>query len=774
MSSQDFNIRLNAEDRASKPISAVQKAINELGKDVDNNAKHWKLLEKVQKEEEEQQRRNIEASKKNGEALKDLGVRLAAVNALFGVAAAGAAKQRQTQVQLAAALDTVGVKYGDVEERLEGVIAAQQRKTAVSDEEQREALRVLLLQTGDYQTALEALPVALDLAASTGQSLRESTLQLGKVVSGATPTIESLGLKFDATATGAERLAEVQQRVNGQAEAALNPFDSLLSSFSDIGDEVGKKLLPFFDGLARAMFPLVAIVEAIPGPMIQIGAAIVGGAGLVVGFALLRREVNKFITTLKSLTIWQNIATGGLASVAQVIGGAAVAGTLIYAVSELEGSLTGANEDGLKTVEIVKELGKQSAEAGKGLDSAAKAATRLGEAGDEAKQLLKPFSDAIDDMLVATGKAPDASAAAAELAASLDFLDQLDLGGARDQIATYGREVGTLEQVWSAVAPGLRAGAEEALAGVLDALGVGPQQIADAGGDVNAAFKEALLDEDTTSEMRQKVTDVLNDIRRQFDEWGVAALVKAESEATVEAATESLEPMPEVWSFAGLKSREALVDELETAKDAAPVVVDALVTATAAKAEELIPAFEAVGAALPQALVVGLNRTSDVLEEGFNSVVIEFLRQAMEQMNAAAQSLGARDPFPNIAASLPSGLDLPHIPEFALGSFGTPGGAAIVGERGAELAQFPSGTRITPAHQLAAMLSRMSALQGGASLFDSRGSGQSTASASPSALPMAGPGPDSARALQNWGTINVYPERGDSRDVLDMLVRAGA
>ena len=93
-----------------------------------------------------------------------------------------AAADEETGVQrLRTALNNVGVSYDNVKVSLEGVIAATQKKTGISDNEQRAALAQLVATTGDYDKALSLLPTALDLAAGKGMDYTSAAEVVGRV-----------------------------------------------------------------------------------------------------------------------------------------------------------------------------------------------------------------------------------------------------------------------------------------------------------------------------------------------------------------------------------------------------------------------------------------------------------------------------------------------------------------------------------------------------------------------------------------------------------------
>jgi len=198
------------------------------------------------------------------------------------------------------ALVNVGTTYGDQEAAIESVIASIQDKTNFADEESREVLVRLVGVLGDEKKALEALPVVLDAAAFSGKSAGTVAETLSKFLAGLANTSDATGVSVDATATFAERLAEVMAVTAGQAEAAVDPMTQLGNRTDDLGQSFGQHLSPFIDKAAMFLGRLMDKFSKID-PKWQRAIALI--AGMTVVFALIAGPLLLFIGMLPLLAM---------------------------------------------------------------------------------------------------------------------------------------------------------------------------------------------------------------------------------------------------------------------------------------------------------------------------------------------------------------------------------------------------------------------------------------------------------------------------------------
>jgi len=727
----DFNILLRAKDQASAAIKKVK------GEFVDLNG----VIDKHEK------------------ALKRAGVAGAVVVAGLAAMTKGAATQQRTQRQLAAALDNVGVSYASVGDELERVIAVQQTKTGVSDEDQRESLRILVGTLGSYEKAVQALPAVLDAAAFAGTGLRETSKTLSRALAGNVNTAESVGITFDKTADFGERLSQVLDVAGGQAESSRDPFDALLNSLSDIGDEIGTAFLPLAEKAANAVGRFAEFLGELDEGTLSTIAAIAGGAGLTLALAGLIPLIAATTVALGGMSVASALATGGLT----VLAGLAAAGALKLAMDDLIEPIGDVNVE-VATLGTESESTAESAKnAADALDLMTDATEKMEKsAADAADKSLRPLRESIDDVLVATGQVASVEDVGLRLADMFGLLSNVELDGRPIELmGRYGTAMSGLGDRIEQLRPEIREGFADSLKEAVGVLGITARDIEAKGGDVDAALGAAFegLDEEGAETFKRLVDGIGEEL----------AL---------------LDP-----STAFLTAKEKAVAGAEALAEETLPVVTTFVDAAIAKADELVPAFEAVGEGLPFALAAGINKMSGVLEFGFNDVVLSWLRQAMEQLNEAALSLGAQIPFQDIGGALPPGIDLPDVPAFARGVRNFSGGAAFVGENGTELVNLPRGSSVTPADQLMRVvdsidqLGRSGALAMGSDLPRlargglSNGAGVAALGGSPGldafgrASGATSAGSAGRGAFANYGTIQITAASdAQSREILDAMV----
>ncbi len=189
------------------------------------------------------------------ETLRPLGIAATALGgamlAGIGLSVKAALEERQSQALLANTLKNVGLAYDLVKDNLEDVIQKTMLKTGVTDEDQRGALTRLIITTGNYSLSLKALPAALDLAATSGQSLESATVALGKALMGNNEALIRMGIIIPEGLTGEAALAYVLGIIGGNAEAAANPLEIMSAALGEILDALGTTLLGDLDTFAE-------------------------------------------------------------------------------------------------------------------------------------------------------------------------------------------------------------------------------------------------------------------------------------------------------------------------------------------------------------------------------------------------------------------------------------------------------------------------------------------------------------------------------------------
>jgi hypothetical protein len=193
-----------------------------------------------------------------------------------------------------------------------------------------------------------ATSTALDMSAALGKSLPSSALALGRALndpvqglalltrSGVTFTDQQKAQIATMVASGnvldAQKLIldQLGAKFSGAAEAAATPIDRLKTSFSDLEEETGQKLLPVVSAGATALVGLgngaVAVgkaIDAVPGPVkdaalaltaLGIAEAIVQTDTVQAGLALTRAGVSsgQFAASVKTAATSLTAARVGL------------------------------------------------------------------------------------------------------------------------------------------------------------------------------------------------------------------------------------------------------------------------------------------------------------------------------------------------------------------------------------------------------------------------------------------------------------------------------
>jgi len=228
---------------------------------------------------------------------KAIGVGLSAIGAgitALGVSAVKSAQEEAIGIaQLDVALKNVGTSYDAQAAAIEKVIAAQQNKTNFGDEAQRDALMGLISVSGDYESAMAALPAVLDLAAGKGMDLGAASTLVARAISGETSALKRYGIEVEKGAGSTEVIAAIMAKFGGQAEAAADPMVQLKNRVGDLQQEFGKALMPALTSMAvlleKVTTKLIAFSTEHPQltKVLMIVVAALGAVALVVGPLLL-------------------------------------------------------------------------------------------------------------------------------------------------------------------------------------------------------------------------------------------------------------------------------------------------------------------------------------------------------------------------------------------------------------------------------------------------------------------------------------------------------
>ena len=271
-------VLIQAKDNASREFKNVE---NNMGKMVQGIQKHRRAI---------------------GMAMTAMG---AAITGIAVMSVKSAFDQEKGIRQLDVALQKVGTSYEQQKAQIEAVVAAQQNKTNFGDEEQRDALRELILVSGNYDDAMKALVPTMELAAGKEMDLGAAATLVARAISGEESALNRYGVSVEKGADSTEVLSAIMAKFQGQAEAAADPVTQLKNRAGDLFQVFGTALLPVIETLVplieKMVKRMIEWAEAHPtltkvlgivvaalgalmlvlGPLLLILPTVVAGIGLV-------------------------------------------------------------------------------------------------------------------------------------------------------------------------------------------------------------------------------------------------------------------------------------------------------------------------------------------------------------------------------------------------------------------------------------------------------------------------------------------------------------
>ena len=303
-------------------VDGLQKGIYDVNQDIGNAEKDWK-----------KSFANISAEmKKIGTVMLGVG---GSITAGFALSIKEAEEDRVAVAGLSNTLANVGTNFANVKDRINEVIDASSAMTNYSKNEQTAALQKLIGFTGDYNTALSALPVVLDLAAYAHIDLEQSAKLVGDSMDGNSTRLKSMyGIDIPKTVDGLDALSAIEDKVKGSAVAVADPLTVMTNNFKEMAAQVGEVLLPVLKSIVDFIIPIIRQVqewisqhEALTKVLI-IGIAILGVVLTVLGGLLM--ILPTIISGVVAFGIAINVAMGPVGLITLAIIALIAAGVLIY------------------------------------------------------------------------------------------------------------------------------------------------------------------------------------------------------------------------------------------------------------------------------------------------------------------------------------------------------------------------------------------------------------------------------------------------------------
>jgi len=280
-----------------------------------------------------------------------------AAAALTGMATAGikfakaAAQDQAAAGKLAQTLGTVTNATDEQIAATEEWITATSMSVAVADDELRPALATLARVTGDVSGAQDALGIALDVSAATGQDLQAVSKTLAKAMSGNTTALKKLdpqlGNLIEKGASSEEVLKVLEDRFGGAAQAAADSaeggFKKLEIGIGEAQEAIGSALLPVIEAVVPKLQALAEWAQKNPGAFKAVAIAIAGVATAVVAINVAMKLYNAYTKIAAAVTFLWNAALAANPVVLIVAGIVALIAALVLAYQKVEWFRDGVN-----------------------------------------------------------------------------------------------------------------------------------------------------------------------------------------------------------------------------------------------------------------------------------------------------------------------------------------------------------------------------------------------------------------------------------------------
>ena len=429
---------------------------------------------------------------------------MGALTVAAGYSIKAAVDDEAAQAQLARALVNVTNATDEQIASVEKQISAMQMATGVADEELRPAFASLLRGTNNVAMATDALSLAMDISAGTGQDLAGVSDALAKAYGGNFKALKQLSPEIYGMIKDGASLDDVMTALAGTfggsaataAGTAQGQFKRLNVALDEAKESIGKALLPAIELVLPYLIKFGDWAGDHVGVLLAVGTAIAAISTALIAFKGAQIIANA-VTVVTTALNWSLAASAAAANTALTlgVGAAAIAAGLVVAAGAF---LVYKNATKSATEETGKFKEQVGPMLGPELTNVTAKVEKTGGAVDDMAAKIKKASDALKTYMVAALESAqsaleDAQGAFNGFATSVSdglkdafsFKDAKDAGdetgtgflsGLRAQVAgiqTYSKDVSTL----------LTLGLSQ------DAL----QAVLDAGGESGAAIAAELI-----------------------------------------------------------------------------------------------------------------------------------------------------------------------------------------------------------------------------------------------------------------------------------------
>ena len=418
---------------------------------------------------------------------------MGALTVAAGYSVKAAVEDEAAQAQLARALVNVTGATDAQIASVEKQISAMQMATGVADEELRPAFASLLRGTNNVAMATDALSLAMDISAGTGQDLAGVSDALAKAYGGNFKALKQLSPEIYRMIKDGASLDDVMAALAGTfggsaataAGTAQGQFKRLNVALDEAKESIGKALLPAVLAVLPYLISFGNWAGDHVGILMGVGTAIAAISTALIAFKAAQIIANA-VTVVTTALNWSLAASAAAANTAMTlgVGAAAIAAGLVVAAGAFlvyKNATKSATEETGKFKEQVGPI------LGPELTNVTAKVEKTGGAVDDMAAKIKKASDALKTYMVAALESAQSALEDAQgafngfatsgsdgLKDAFSFKDAKDAGdetgtgflqGLRDQVAgiqTYSKDVSTLLTL------GL---SQEALQAVLDAGG---------------------------------------------------------------------------------------------------------------------------------------------------------------------------------------------------------------------------------------------------------------------------------------------------------------
>jgi len=471
---------------------------------------------------------------------------MGALTVAAGYSIKAAVADEAAQAQLARALVNVTNATDEQIASVEQQINAMQMATGVADDELRPAFAQLLRGTNNVAMATDALSLAMDISAGTGQDLAGVSDALAKAYGGNFKALKQLSPEIYGMIKDGASLDDVMAALAGTfggsaataAGTAQGQFKRLNVALDEAKEAIGKALLPAITTVLPYLITFGNWAADHTGILLGVGTAIAAIATALIAFKVAQVVANT-VTVITTALNWSLAASAAAANTALTlgVGAAAIAAGLVVAAGAFlvyKNATKSATEE---TGKFKEQLGPML---GPELTNTFEKVEKTGGAVDDMATKIKKASDALKTYMVAAlesaqGALEDAQGAFNDFATSVSnglkdafsFKDAKDAGdetgtgflqGLRDQvkgIQTYSKDVSDLLTL------GL---SQDALQAVLDAGGESGAAIA---AELVKGGSKAILETNALVESSKTAAAIIG--QQAANQWYGAGVSNAQS-----------------------------------------------------------------------------------------------------------------------------------------------------------------------------------------------------------------------------------------------------